>query len=778
MANDSTPVFPDVTNHWAKEFIQALRSRNIVSGFPNGSFRPDKIMNRAEYAAILEPSFRRPSAREYVPFVDFSPHYWAAGSIRRAYETGFLSGFPNRRFRPLDPVARVQVLVSLVNGLRLGAALKSDAIVLSEVYEDAGEIPSYAVQSVEIATRAGIVVNHPDLKRLNPNQGATRAEVAAFIYQALVFLGKVPVIDSEYILTWSSPVLLNQGTKISLNGRTRTAQWGQWRRGASLRTGIRDVDLQNVLGVELLNSSDPKVQPIRWFADTAVDLGMRMEGRDRVLDVTDLAFRENWQIQGDETTLSLTLPASKLENITFEEQPTGANLILDLDRPTTWQLRQQDGNWILSLDSDAEQELIDRFQTGSVPQPTPDNTEEQNEGETSGSDEKPNPPIAERKNGQIVLTGNLPDGLGVKVTSSRGQSYQLRVELRPDALVDRDIAWMKGLRWQQQYLNLGDARFPVTWLTLNLQEPSFRLRPIWTNSSTMTGTEPLLTMARKWEVFAAINGGFFNRITRFPLGAIRWQNEWLSGPILNRGAIAWNDMGEVEMDRLTLNETLKTQFGKEFPILFLNSGYYRAGIARYTPAWGSTYTPFIDDEVAIAVENNRIIRHHNGGAAGSGAIAIPENGYLLVLRANASVVASLDVGSTVEIEQSTTPSHLETFPHLLAAGPLLLKNGQEVLDAAAEGFGSFFLKQTAIRSILGKTAEGKIIIATIHNRVGGRGPTLPETVQLAGQIGMVDALNLDGGSSTSLYLGGQLLNRPPSTAARVHNGLALVSSEL
>lgn len=736
-------------------------------------------MNRAEYAAILEPSFRRPAAREYVPFVDFSPHYWAAGSIKRAYETGFLSGFPNRRFRPLDAVARVQVLVSLANGLRLGAALKSDAIALSEVYEDAGEIPSYAVQSVEIATRAGIVVNHPNLKRLNPNRGATRAEVAAFIYQALVFLGKVPVIDSEYILTWSSPVLLRQGTKISLNGQTRTARWGQWRQGASLRTGIRDADLQNAMGVELLNSSDPKRQPVRWFADAAIDLGTRIEGRDRLLDLTDLAFNRNWEIQENENALSLTLPTSKLENITFEEQPTGANLILDFDRPTTWQLRQQGGNWILSLDSDAEQELINRFQSGSNSQPTPGNTEQQNEGETGGSDEKPNPPVAS-KNGQIILTGNLPDGLGVKATSSQEPStpYQLRLELRPDALVERDIAWMKGLRWQQRYLSLGDARFPVTWLTIDLQEPSLRLRPIWTSSSTMTGTEPLLTMARKWEVFAAVNGGFFNRITRFPLGAIRWQNEWLSGPILNRGAIAWNDLGEVEMDRLTLNETLKTQFGKEFPILFLNSGYYRGGIARYTPTWGSTYTPFIDDEVAIAVENNRIIRHSNGGAAGSGGIAIPANGYLLVLRANASIAASLDVGTTVEIEHSTTPSYLETFPHLLAAGPLLLKNGQEVLDAAAEGFGSFFLKQTAIRSILGKTTEGKLTIATIHNRVGGRGPTLPEVVQLAEQLGMVDALNLDGGSSTSLYLGGQLLNRPPSTAARVHNGLAVVSSEL
>ncbi|MEQ8958771.1 MAG: phosphodiester glycosidase family protein, partial [Coleofasciculus sp. C2-GNP5-27] len=55
----------------------------------------------------------------------------------------------------------------------------------------------------------------------------------------------------------------------------------------------------------------------------------------------------------------------------------------------------------------------------------------------------------------------------------------------------------------------------------------------------------------------------------------------------------------------------------------------------------------------------------------------------------------------------------------------------------------------------------------------GKGPNLTETAQLMQQLGSVDALNLDGGSSTGLYLGGHLLDRSPYTAARVHNGLGL-----
>jgi len=65
------------------------------------------------------------------------------------------------------------------------------------------------------------------------------------------------------------------------------------------------------------------------------------------------------------------------------------------------------------------------------------------------------------------------------------------------------------------------------------------------------------------------------------------------------------------------------------------------------------------------------------------------------------------------------------------------------------------------------------LIATVHNRVGGVGAKLTEMALLMQQLGATDALNLDGGSSTNLVLGGQLLNRIPDTAAPVHNGLGV-----
>ncbi|MBD0302205.1 MAG: phosphodiester glycosidase family protein, partial [Tolypothrix sp. T3-bin4] len=69
--------------------------------------------------------------------------------------------------------------------------------------------------------------------------------------------------------------------------------------------------------------------------------------------------------------------------------------------------------------------------------------------------------------------------------------------------------------------------------------------------------------------------------------------------------------------------------------------------------------------------------------------------------------------------------------------------------------------------------DGTILLVAAHNRLDGAGLTLTEIAQLLQQMGAVNALNLDGGSSTSLYLGGQILDRPQSSAARVHNGIGI-----
>lgn len=199
--------FSDIQNHWARLFIEGLAAQGIIRGFPDGTFRPNQPTSRAEFAALLQQAFQKPEKRPYVPFVDVPQRHWAAPAIQKAYETGFMSGYPGNRFSPETSIARMEVLISLVTGLEITSSAATDLnAALPEIYQDAAQIPNYAREKIATATDAEIIVNYANLKLLNPLATATRAEVAAFIYQALVYLEKVPVINSAYIVTYQKTI--------------------------------------------------------------------------------------------------------------------------------------------------------------------------------------------------------------------------------------------------------------------------------------------------------------------------------------------------------------------------------------------------------------------------------------------------------------------------------------------------------------------------------------------------------------------------------------------
>ncbi|MCC5655607.1 DUF1565 domain-containing protein [Nostoc sp. XA010] len=193
-----TVAFKDVpANYWAKTYIEALASQNIIAGFPDGSFKPNDPVTRAQFATIVTKALTPPSKRTAIKFKDVASNFWAYTAIQSAYQSEFVSGYPDGTFKPQQKIPRVQALVALANGLGLTA---SNQNVLS-FYTDAAQIPNYAIAPVAAATARQLVINYPTAKQLNPNREATRAEVAAFVYQALVNAGRAQPIPSSYLVT-------------------------------------------------------------------------------------------------------------------------------------------------------------------------------------------------------------------------------------------------------------------------------------------------------------------------------------------------------------------------------------------------------------------------------------------------------------------------------------------------------------------------------------------------------------------------------------------------
>ncbi|AFY48532.1 secreted/surface protein with fasciclin-like repeats [Nostoc sp. PCC 7524] len=199
--------FSDVSaDFWARPFIEALAERNVISGFPDGSFKPSQAVSRAEFATMIQKAFNQQPVRQLSAsgFTDVSANFWAASAIQEAYETGFLTGYPGNVFLPNQQIPKVQAIVALTNGLGLQATDSATGVV-NTYFTDASAIPNYAVNDVAAATQANVVVNYPNVRQLNPLEPLTRAEAAAILYQALVKQGQAQPLASnvtaaEYIV--------------------------------------------------------------------------------------------------------------------------------------------------------------------------------------------------------------------------------------------------------------------------------------------------------------------------------------------------------------------------------------------------------------------------------------------------------------------------------------------------------------------------------------------------------------------------------------------------
>ncbi|HEY9633248.1 MAG TPA: S-layer homology domain-containing protein [Coleofasciculaceae cyanobacterium] len=192
--------FADVPEgHWARDFIAELAMRGIFTGFPDGKFHPNEPVTRAQFAALVSSVFKQTKVRDVSNFVDVSTRHWAYNGIREAYEMGFLEAISGNTFNPNQSLSRLQILTALAKGLNYTASSSTEQVL--QFYSDAAAIPTSTRSLIAAATERGIVANYPNVKTFSPNQVATRAEVAAFLYQAMVSNGNAQAISSPYVAT-------------------------------------------------------------------------------------------------------------------------------------------------------------------------------------------------------------------------------------------------------------------------------------------------------------------------------------------------------------------------------------------------------------------------------------------------------------------------------------------------------------------------------------------------------------------------------------------------
>ncbi|HIK12321.1 MAG TPA: S-layer homology domain-containing protein [Oscillatoriaceae cyanobacterium M33_DOE_052] len=311
LPNANNISFFDVQGHWAASFIQALAEQDIIRGFGDGSFRPEEPVTRAQFAAIIQKAFPQSGIRNPIQFADVPGGYWAYNAIQTAYGTGFLQGYPGGIFNPEQNIPRAQVLVALSSGLQLSSASAPNT-VLNNYFRDASAIPSYALGQVAAAAEKGIAVNYPNPAFLNPNNVATRAEVAAFVYQALVNSGQLPPLKAtdtatRYIVGYQPPVKATEPTPPPKPEETEISSTEIDALKARIETIENTTDLRQIyVGNPAVSGGSPTAFGADWGFAFA---GAAYQNRARYSDLEDGAISFGFGV-GDKDTVGLEIAAT------------------------------------------------------------------------------------------------------------------------------------------------------------------------------------------------------------------------------------------------------------------------------------------------------------------------------------------------------------------------------------------------------------------------------------------------------------------------------------
>jgi len=181
VANAST--FTDVPyEHPHSDAISYLQSNNMVQGYEDNTFRPDNLINRVEFLKIVLEGTNVPlDVTESTGFSDIDENQWYGPYIKKAKKEGWVQGYPDGTFRPLNNINKVEALKIL------GEVQQWDMLALGEVPEAAFEDTfrfSWYSPYVHFAKENELLFQ--ETNTLNPGQTISRSYMAEIVYRSIV----------------------------------------------------------------------------------------------------------------------------------------------------------------------------------------------------------------------------------------------------------------------------------------------------------------------------------------------------------------------------------------------------------------------------------------------------------------------------------------------------------------------------------------------------------------------------------------------------------------
>ena len=173
--------FRDVTStHWAFASVERAAEMGLVTGYSDGTFRPDAAVTRAQFVLMLWRMCGKPAAAKAASFADASAD-WYQDALSWAVENGYVNGLSDTRFGPDAPITRQQAMAIL---FRLNGGQSGTELTLTGIYEqtfaDSTTIASWAKDATWWAVYHELVSGVGG-SRIAPEANASRAQIAAIL---------------------------------------------------------------------------------------------------------------------------------------------------------------------------------------------------------------------------------------------------------------------------------------------------------------------------------------------------------------------------------------------------------------------------------------------------------------------------------------------------------------------------------------------------------------------------------------------------------------------
>ena len=322
--------------------------------------------------------------------------------------------------------------------------------------------------------------------------------------------------------------------------------------------------------------------------------------------------------------------------------------------------------------------------------------------------------------------------------------------------------------------SLVEGAGPIAAFLLRLDPARVRLTSVLSNDQ-VADAETVQSIAVRHRALAAINGGYFNSVNGEPTGVLKVSGELVSDASLLKGAVIVASRPgtptSLTFDQLSAKMSITFGRGDEqrrVSIDGVDTTRERGKLMLYTPAYQEdTDTAPTGTEWIVDGDPRRVIEVRSK----AGHTVIPRTGLVLSYGGITlpPPLTELAVGTVLQLEtewrttRGLPASVFEGADHVINGAGLLRWQGNVVSDWTSEALtAELFTDVRHPRTLIGQDDRGAIWLVAVDGRqldysIGMR---FADLQRLASRLHLTDALNLDGGGSTTMVVNGQIANKP------------------